>query len=508
MIQLARIFQNGMTLQRQKSIRIWGTTDCIQQVSVSLNEKILLSDITIENDFMLELPPQEAMIDATLCITGTKDVVTLVNIDIGEVWIAGGQSNMEFLLRYEAEGKKQIENANDVHLRFYDVGEYSFPEEESYTKKENACWHKWVPFVPKWAEYFSSAGMYFASVLRKTYDIPVAIVGCNWGGTTASSWTKESYLAADKDLKSYLDDYEKAREDQDIEKYNRQHDDALAFMATPKMEVAMDKVLRGNLTLLDNLKAIPIIWKIAKHPMPMGPRNYNSPGCLYRMMVKQIAGFTCRGVIWYQGESDDHKAEMYDKLFSSMIRCWRDAWQDELPFLFVQLAPYGKTMGTSGEKYPTIRNKQEWVSKNVPNTYMASIMDSGLEKDIHPKNKRVVGERLALLARGKIYGEDILCEAPEFVSMQKKKGELKIHFANVGEGLQIRGNQINALEITVDDNPIRTQHAIAEKDTLIIKSDSIKISSRVKVSFAWTGYCEVNLYNSAGLSAKPFKKEV
>ena len=505
MIQLARIFQNGMTLQRQKPIRIWGNTDCPQQVSVSLNGEILISNISIEKEFVLELPAQEAMTDATLIVAGSNDVVELRNVDIGEVWVAGGQSNMEFLLRYEAEGEAQVKAANDIHLRFYDVGEYSFPEEETYTKKENDCWHKWVPFVPEWAEYFSSVGLYFAKVLRQTYKIPVAIVGCNWGGTTASSWTEESYLAADEELKSYLDDYEATREDKNIEEYNRRHDDALDFMATPAMETAMQKVLKGDLTLWDNIKVIPIMMKIAKHPLPMGSKNHNSPGCLYRMMVKQIAGFTNRGVIWYQGESDDIKADIYDKLFSTMIRCWRDAWQEELPFLFVQLAPYGNWMGSTGEKYPTLRQKQEVVSKTVPNVYMASIMDSGMEKDIHPKNKRVVGERLALLARGKIYGENILCEAPEYAKMEVEDEVLKMYFHYTGYGLQIQGRHLSALELVVDGKLIKKYETWTKGNMLAIKSKSIKTESQVNVKFAWMGYCEVNLYNSAGLSAKPFQ---
>lgn len=505
MIQLAGIFQNGMTLQRQKPIRIWGNTDCRQQITVILNGEVILSDVSIEKDFSLELPPQEAMEDVMLKIAGTNDVIELKNVDIGEVWVAGGQSNMEFLLRYEAEGEKEIKKANDKHLRFYDVGEYSFPEEEAYTKKENVCWNKWVSFVPEWAEYFSAVGLYFAKVLRETYDVPVAIVGCNWGGTTASSWTEESYLAADDDLKSYLDDYEAATAELDAEEYYRRHDEALEFLATPKMEIAMRKVLKGNLTFWDYVKATPILVEIAKHPLPMGPRNQNSPGCLYRMMVKQIAGFTSRGVIWYQGESDDVKADIYDKLFSAMIRCWRDAWKDELPFLFVQLASFGAWLGSTGEKYPTIRQKQELVSKTVPNAYMASVMDSGMEKDIHPKNKRVVGERLALLARKNIYAEDILCDAPEYRSSELEDGELKLYFSHAGEGLQIRGKKLNALELTVDGNRIKKYTAFAKGDVLCIKSENLKKTSRVDTAFAWTGYCEVNLYNSANLSAKPFR---
>lgn len=505
MIQLARIFGSGMTLQRRKPIKIWGSTDCPQQVTVILNDRVLLENIVIEGEFSLVLPPQETMMDAALTITGTNDMVELTGVDIGEVWVAGGQSNMEFLLRYDAEGEREIANAADEHFRFYDVGEYSFPEEESYSKKDNTGWDKWLTFEPEYAEHFSAVGVYFAKQLRKELNVPVAIVGCNWGGTTASSWTEERYLAADPGLKSYLDDYAEATKDLDLDEYNRRNDEVLDFLASPEMVAAMSQVLKSRITFWDVVKNLPLFLKITQGTVPMGPRNQNAPGCLYRAMVKQIAGYACRGVIWYQGESDDHKAEMYDKLLTTMIRCWRDSWQDELPFLLVQLAPYGSWLGTTGEKYPIVRQKQELVSKTIPGCYMASIMDSGMEKDIHPKNKRPVGERLALLARGKIYGEDILCEAPEFRSAEIQDGKLLLKFANAGNGLEIRGKKLAAAEIIVDGKPLKRSKASTRGDTLYIHAGKVKKNSKVEVHFAWTGYCEVNLYNNAGLPAKPFR---
>ena len=505
MIRLARIFQSEMTLQRQKPIKIWGVTDCAQQASVSLNGKILVEKVELAGEFLITLPPQEAMENAVLRIIGTKDTIELNNVDIGEVWIAGGQSNMEFLLRYDAEGKKQIAAAHDLHFRFYDVGEYSYPEEESYSKKDNTGWDKWLTFNSENAEYFSAVGVYFAKQLRQVLQIPVAIVGCNWGGTTASAWTKESYLAADADLKEYLNEYAAATCSLNMADYNRRHDEALEFLASPAMDNAMRHALKATITSWDILKNLPLFLKISRGSIPMGPRNQNAPGCLYRMMVKQIAGFSVRGVIWYQGESDDCKPQMYDKLFSAMIRCWRDTWQEELPFLFVQLAPFGKWLGSTGEAYPILRQKQEIVSKTVPGCYMVSIMDSGMEKDIHPKHKRPVGERLALLARGKIYGEDILCEAPELCNVEVQDGRLQLKFANAGTGLEIRGNTLNAIQINVNGKNIRHSKITAEGDTLYIDSGAIQKTAKLRVKFAWQGYCEVNLYNSAGLSAKPFQ---
>lgn len=505
MIRLARIFQNGMTLQREKPIKIWGSTDCPQQVTVALNGSVLLKDTAIEGELVFTLPPQKAMSDAVLTMTGAHDTVQLSDVDIGEVWIAGGQSNMEFLLRYDAEGPEQIATANDEHFRFYDVGEYSFPEEESYGKKDNAGWNKWLRFRPENAEYFSAVGVYFAKRLRQKLDIPVAVVGCNWGGTTASSWTEESYLAADPDLKEYLGDYAKATKNLDMDQYIRQHDEYLELGADPKVTQALRRTMEGNVSALELIKAIPVLRKIAKHPIPMGPRNHNAPGCLYRMMVKQLAPFSVRGVVWYQGESDNHKPQMYDKLFSAMIRCWRDTWQEELPFLFVQLAPFGRWMGVSGNQYPILRQKQELVSKTVPSCYMASIMDAGMKKDIHPKKKRPVGERLALLALGKVYGEDILCEAPEFLSAELQDGAVLLTFAHAGQGLVFRGKKLNAFRIAVDGKPLKHGKVSVKGNMLRIRSGEIKSNSNVAIRFAWSGYCEANLYNSAGLCAKPFR---
>lgn len=507
MIQLARIFQDGMTLQRQKPIKLWGRTSCPQQITVTLNGTVLLDKEAIEDEFSILLPPQEAMTDAVLRIDGTNDVLELRRVDIGEVWIAGGQSNMEFLLRYDAEGKTEIANAKDEHFRFYDVGEYSFPEEEAQSGKDNTGWDKWVSFQPEWAGYFSAVGVYFAKQLRRKLRVPVAIVGCNWGGTTASSWTEESYLATDADLKEYLDDYAKATENLDMEEYVRKHTAYLEMESRPEVAAALNRALTGTVTTWELIKAIPLLSKMAKTPNPMGPRNQNAPGCLYRAMVKQIAGFTARGVIWYQGESDDVKAQMYGKLFSAMIHCWRDAWEAELPFLFVQLAPFGEWMGNKGDKYPILRRQQEMVSREVPGCYMASIMDSGMEKDIHPKKKRPVGERLALLARGKIYGEDILCEAPELVSVEGFDGKIRLTFVNVGNGLEIHGNKLNAMQLLVNGKKANYS-AFVQKDVIWIYSKAIKEGTKAEVQFAWTGYCEVNLYNSANLPAKPFREEI
>ncbi|MBQ8995283.1 MAG: hypothetical protein IJ091_05670 [Oscillospiraceae bacterium] len=179
-----------------------------------------------------------------------------------------------------------------------------------------------------------------------------------------------------------------------------------------------------------------------------------------------------------------------------------------MPFLIVQLAPFGTWLGANGNNFPEVRAKQDIVCKTVPNCWLASIMDVGDEKDIHPKDKRPVGERFALLARNKVYGENLLSEAPEFTELTMKKGEVSLKFANAGDGLEIRGESLQALDVTVDGELIQEWTAYADGDKVILSSEKFESGKKIQVKYAWTAFCVVNLYNSAGLAAKPFQEQV
>jgi len=234
----------------------------------------------------------------------------------------------------------------------------------------------------------------------------------------------------------------------------------------------------------------------------IGPYYEKRPGGLYETMLKKIAPYTVRGVIWYQGESDSDRAKFYSTVFGGMIRCWRDLWKDELPFLFVQLAPFGEWMAADGRHYPEVRHQQELVSKHVPNTWMVSSSDAGMEWDIHPKHKKPIGTRLALLARGHIYGESLLCDPPEFKEVKRVKEGIRVGFHN-GEGLYVKGDQVNALVIKdAKGEAIIPEKVSVAEDGLLIEGE---IPSGTVVSFARTPFYEVNLYNKSDNPAKPFE---
>lgn len=186
----------------------------------------------------------------------------------------------------------------------------------------------------------------------------------------------------------------------------------------------------------------------------IGPDHPWWPCGLYENMLVNVAPYTCRGVLCYRGESDEFHPEIYDQVLAVLIRNWRDLWHDELPFLMVQLAPFGAWLQNGSDAYPTLRDRQARAARDIPGVWLTSSSDSGMEWDIHPKHKRPIGERLALLALGHIYGRDILCDAAEFESVKWEDGKRTLTFS-YGDGLHLKSadgskrnaGQVNALLI-------------------------------------------------------------
>jgi sialate O-acetylesterase len=217
-------------------------------------------------------------------------------------------------------------------------------------------------------------------------------------------------------------------------------------------------------------------------------------------MFKKIKDLSVKAVIWYQGESDVYHSDIYDKLFSALILNWRDSLGD-IPFMFVQLAPFSYWLASRGNGFPALRQKQELVSRNLPGAYMVSIMDVGDEDDIHPKDKKTVGERLALMARGKIYGEDIVCEPMGPIACSLFANSLKIDFDNAKE-ISVRGEKINGLEIKNGESNVEVIGFKTEGSSLILTLDGEYDS--LDVSLMDCPFVEGNLYSDSGLCAKPF----
>lgn len=505
---VADIFGDHMVLQRDKPIKIWGKSRVLQTIHCFVNGKEVAYTQTEKGVWAITLPPMEAARNLHIGLSGDneKEIYLFNHVAVGEVWIAGGQSNMEFLLAWDAEGEQAINGADNPDIRFFDCPKIKFTGQND--EDDLSQYGFWRTCDKANAPFFSAVGFYFANKIYEQYQVPVGIVGCNWGGTTAATWLDEGYLREDEKLAHLIQNYEDGLKQLNMEGYLSDEKKARELLKNPYAKKFMSYIMKHTPgRLLRPIFSIPI-KSSNKNLVPVGPRSENRPAGLYHTMVEKIAPYSARGVIWYQGESDDNHADLYARLFSTLIRCWRDTWEDEIPFLFVQLAPYERWLGLTAKNFPVLREQQALVSKTVPGAYMVSIMDAGSRFDIHPKNKRPVGERLALLARGKVYGEDILCQAPEAAHAKLENGHLIIAFNHVGKGLYIKGKKLKNLWLFGDDKEIKPLKVSIGKDNIRIQTEKMQNAKEIEVQLAFGNYAEINLYNSADLAAKPFRMKV
>jgi sialate O-acetylesterase len=241
-------------------------------------------------------------------------------------------------------------------------------------------------------------------------------------------------------------------------------------------------------------------------PSPPG-LNQNLPSVLYNGMIAPLLPYTIKGATWYQGESNTGRSQQYQSLLSALIGSWRhDFGIKNLPFLIVQLAPYMAIDDQPQESdWATLREAQDRVARTVPNTGLAVITDVGDEKDIHPTQKRPVGERLARLARKIAYAEDIVASGPSFRAAAIEGGALVVSFDDVGKGLEQRGPRLTGFAIAGRDEKFVNANASLSRDRVIVSSPSVPNPAYVR--FGWANYPVVNLWNKDGLPAVPFRTD-
>lgn len=541
---LAEIFQDGMLLQRDKKIVLWGDAKPDTTVTVVLRREgqgtvstdcpantnpVACGESTADENgkFRVTLPPREAGEGYQLHVTfgsAPGASIRLDHIGFGDIWLAGGQSNMEFFLKYDKDWENTKKLPRNPHIRMYNVPQRAFEGHTSHNK--TGCGY-WFDNSDPAVETFSAPAYSFARHIQTAIGVPVGIIGCNWGGSTASAWVEEEALAAPP-LDRYLKEYREAVADIPSEKLTADSLAAWSFEDSAKHYADFEPLLYGR----DRDWQLNYMKIHAGEPVvPMGPWNFNRPAGLYHTMLSGLIPFSVKGVLWYQGESDaGDRAFMYDRLLTALIENWRREWNDDFPFLIVQLAPFGQWLDCDSQGYTTVREKQAAVSANVPDVYMATIMDLGSYYDIHPKEKMEVGRRLALLARGHVYGEkDLLCDPPEAVSAAWiNDSQIGVTF-RYGDGLHTDGKTSDwrvsrqKPELLHSEKPaaeggavrqdVRAQKQDIEPAKVTVEDDRVILTlpdlspdgrSPVWVSLGWDDYAEIHLFNRAGLSAAPF----
>lgn len=478
------LFSNNAVLQRNITVPIWGTAENGEKIIVEFAGQTIHT-VTVDGRWLIKLKPLKAGGPYRMLIKG-NNTISIENILVGDVWICSGQSNMERQLGLRPPQKPLLNWEEEVKAADY-------PEIRMFTVARNASPIPVTELKGMWAicdsvnvKSFSAVGYFFGSELYKKLKVPIGLIHSSLGGTAAEKWISREALAANPELKQLLDDYNNAVQNfpDSLQKYKNNE---AAFLA---------KWAADTLLAKQNNKPIP-----RKPLAPSDPQKNGDCGGLFNGMINPLIPFPIKGVIWYQGEANSGRAKQYQILFPALIEDWRSKWAiGKFPFLFVQLAPY---KGNSAE----LREAQLLTWQKTPNTAMVVTIDCGDTADVHPANKRPVGERLALAARAVVYGEKKLeYSGPIYRYLQIKGNKVEISFTHIGSGLMSKDSVINGFTITSDTKKFFSAKAEIKGDKVIVYSHDIQ--QPLAVRYAFTNNAFGNLFNKEGLPASPFRTDV
>lgn len=500
---VAAVFSSNMVLQRDKNVRIFGEGEDGARVTVTLSsdgEVLARADgVCRDGKWLVTLPPMEARENVTVVVTSGAFEKVMTNVAIGEVWLCGGQSNMEFELQNITGGREYLTKDVNPGVRFYYTQKKGYLDEDFYATEKLMCWKE---FNEQDAACWSGVGYLFAKELAAKLGVTVGLIGCNWGGTSASAWTSKDSLLSDRDVSVYWTDFEEKNRGVSME------EQIAAYLAYEKFHEEWTQkqvaLYQENPSIgWDEVQEIlgPCQW-----PGPMNGRNPFRPAGLYETMVLRVAPYTMRGVLFYQGESDDHRPKLYRRLFTIMMEEWRRVFMEkELPFLFVQLPMHRYAADPDYKHWCLVREAQMDCFDALKHTGICVAIDCGEFNEIHPKDKVPVAHRLFLQACSEVYGvmSEDECFGPMFADAVMRGKELECRFAHAKDGFVIRGEEAVGFEVAGEACEFYPAKARMEGSSIYLFAPEVE--KPVYARYLWTNYGEVTLYGANGIPVAPFR---
>lgn len=497
-IHCASVFSDHCVLQRNKPIRIWGTADTDTTVEVSLN-KYTVSCHVNEHDWLAEFPPMEAGGPYTLEVSSDGNVYQCFkDIMIGEVWLAGGQSNMEYKLEQDGDGKSAMKQAPLSNIRFFQVPQLAYKDDYYYRAEQE---NHWMLPTDKGLKDWSAVAYYFASHLTQKLNITIGIIGCNWGGTSACAWQDKTSLLSHPDTCIYWDEYETLIQNQDPEEYEKERLDYFVWQRDwqPRMDAFYAN--HPTATWEEAQEAVGI----CRWPGPMGPKHEFRPCGLYETMLQRVIPYTLAGCIYYQGESDDHRPYSYYYLFKNMISLWRREFRDEtLPFLCVQLPIHHYLSDTVMDKWCPIRQAQMQLHKEGIVNGIAITLDCGEYNNIHPVHKKEVGRRLAIQALHHVYHalSADMAYGPVLQKYEIIDHTVTLYFDYAKDGFLQTSHTLDGFELADEAGNFISCEAKVQGETILLTGP--EDFTPVHARYFWTDYAEVTLFGKNGIPVAPF----
>lgn len=454
-VRLPKLFGDNMILQRDQQNPVWGWADPDESIQVSFHLQTKKTQADKSGKWMVKLDPEKAGGPFILDIRGKNDV-RFTDVWVGEVWLCSGQSNMELEIR------ELLELSQDAKQAYPLIRQIKVPPCVSKNLQED------IADNPSWtsAEFphiddFTAVGYFFALKLHKSLGVPIGLINASRGATTIEPWISESAFRNETDLAHIVDGIKEVR----------------------IQELEYDK-------------------------------QYTYPTLLFNTMINPLIPYAFKGIIWYQGEGNVGNADGYRKTFPLLISDWRKKWDmGDFPFYFVQLSSFD---ASKANFVPNIDLKNAWAELReaqasvlqMTNTGMAVTTDIGDPDNIHPQNKKDVGNRLAAIALSKTYGRNIVHSGPVLKKCIVKKNKIVIYFDEVHSGLCTTNNDndIYGFEVADFDKKFMPVNAEISGETIVIPWEGK--TKPIAVRFSWTDDAgKSNLFNKEGFPAVPFRTE-
>lgn len=480
-VTLPKILSSHMVIQRGLPVHVWGKAHPGQAVSVSFRDEtrhtitdgvghwgVYLKPGAAGGPFRLTVTP-----DAAVEEQGSQPPVRLDDIMVGDIWLASGQSNMEFPLSRASTAAQDLPEAANPRIRLLMIRKRS-----SDYAEPDADTDGWTLSTPETAKEFSAVGWYFAREIAAREHVTIGVIDATWGGTIGESWVRLTALGEDAALAPIF------------VSRGRMTDNAADSEAEVKDEQRQ----------LDEAKAAgKPIPQFPWHP----PLNSWGPGMLWNGMIAPLAPFPIRGVLWYQGESNSALARVhsYDRVMRTLIEDWRRQWGiGDFPFLYVQISNY---KSTPFEDWASLR-EQQVRTLALRNTAMAVTIDVGNPDDVHPTDKVDVGLRLARAARTLAYGEPVEYAGPMFRQATPEGTSIRA-WMDHAKGLSAKGGVLTGIEVAGKDRKYAPATATIDGETVVASSPDV--AAPVFVRYGWANSPQCNLFNSEGLPASPFTSD-
>jgi sialate O-acetylesterase len=469
--EVAGVFGDNMVIARDQPAAIWGWGSTGEEIRISFipddgSDSVGVTTRTGEDGrWKAELPPQKGGMKGTLEIkSSSKGFRRISNVAFGEVWFCAGQSNMYLQMFQVLGGKGAIAAADDPDLRLaWTRGSSAVPLDQLAIK--------WAPCAPRTLNNFSAVAYFFGRMMREELGVPVGLIQSAYNGTPIQAWMPLELL-------------EQLPESKGLAEAHRRKIASMGVKPDPAVVQALPKGEQSKV-----------------------PGGAHSPAGLYNAMVHPFVGYPISGFLWYQGESNVHEAPAYRVLFPAFITELRKRWnRGDLPFLYVELAGFRARQSAPVEEnsWSELREAQG-AALVLAKTKVATAIDVGDETDIHPRDKRTVGERLALAALWQMSDGEKGALSPRFERAEFTGRKVTIYVSHAGEGLKTKDGSVPARFAVRDDSGAWKNIAPQLEGNKIVLEAGEGSEPR-EVRYAWAmNPSGLNVVNSAGLPLSPFR---